>query len=78
MTRARRRHRNRAVQEGAAQPRAAVDVRGLVKRFGLAVALDGIDLRIDAGESMALFGPQRRRQDDARALPRFVVASVGG
>ncbi len=45
------------MQEGAAQPRAAVDVRGLVKRFGLTVALDGIDLRIDAGESMALFGP---------------------
>ena len=38
-------------------PSAAVDVTGLVKRYGPTVAVDGLDLRLDAGEVLALLGP---------------------
>jgi heme exporter protein A len=36
---------------------AAIEVSGLVKRFGPVVALDGVELRVERGESVALFGP---------------------
>jgi len=32
-------------------------VRGVVKRFGGVVALDGVDLSLDAGSTRALIGP---------------------
>ncbi len=52
---------------------AAVEVRALAKSYGSLAALDGIDLRIEAGEVFALLGPERRRQDhharDPRGLP---------
>src|SRR6476469_7574321 len=35
----------------------AVDVRGLVKRYGALTAVDGIDLQIGQGEVFALLGP---------------------
>src|SRR3954465_14623538 len=35
----------------------AVRVRGLVKRYGDAVAVDGVDLDIHRGEIFALLGP---------------------
>ncbi|WP_164007102.1 ABC transporter ATP-binding protein [Pyxidicoccus trucidator] len=35
----------------------AIEVKGLVKRFGDAVALDGIDLAIRRGECLGLLGP---------------------
>jgi ABC-2 type transport system ATP-binding protein len=35
----------------------AVVTRGLVKRFGTATAVDGLDLRLDRGEILALLGP---------------------
>ncbi len=38
-------------------PSAAVDVTGLVKRYGSTVAVDGLDLRLDTGEVLALLGP---------------------
>jgi ABC-2 type transport system ATP-binding protein len=38
-------------------PEAAVSVRGLVKRYGDAVAVDGLDLDIRRGEIFALLGP---------------------
>ena len=34
-----------------------VELRGIVKRFGDVVAVDGVDLRIDAGEFFSLLGP---------------------
>ncbi len=36
---------------------AAVDVQGLVKSFGEVLALDGLDLRVDAGTVFGLLGP---------------------
>lgn len=35
----------------------AVEVRGLVKRFGALAALDGVDLDVAAGEVLGLLGP---------------------
>ena len=40
---------------------------GLVKDFDGTRAVDGVDLRVAAGEVRGLLGPQRRRQDDAVA-----------
>ncbi len=34
-----------------------IDVRAVVKRFGSTVALDGLDLQVDAGEVHAFLGP---------------------
>jgi branched-chain amino acid transport system ATP-binding protein len=45
---------------GAARPRPGASLlcaRGLGKRFGGFVALDGIDLAVDAGERLGLIGP---------------------
>ncbi|GAA1480735.1 ABC transporter ATP-binding protein [Gordonia sinesedis] len=41
----------------AAHPAAALRVRGLVKRFGSRVAVDGLDLDIAPGTVLALLGP---------------------
>jgi ABC-2 type transport system ATP-binding protein len=38
-------------------PDAAISIRGLVKRYGDAVAVDGLDLDIHRGEIFALLGP---------------------
>jgi ABC-2 type transport system ATP-binding protein len=38
-------------------PDAAISVRGLVKRYGTATAVDGLDLDIRRGEIFALLGP---------------------
>jgi ABC-2 type transport system ATP-binding protein/oleandomycin transport system ATP-binding protein len=43
------------VQAGA--PDLVIDVRGLTKRFGEQIAVDGLDLRMGAGEVHALLGP---------------------
>jgi ABC-2 type transport system ATP-binding protein len=39
------------------QSSAAIEVQGLVKRYGDTLAVDGIDLRIERGEIFALLGP---------------------
>jgi ABC-2 type transport system ATP-binding protein len=47
-----------AASPGAApDPDAAISIRGLVKRYGDAVAVDGLDLDIHRGEIFALLGP---------------------
>ena len=43
---------------------------GLVKRFGPATALAGVDLTVPAGASVAIMGPGRVREVDAAALSR--------
>ncbi len=35
----------------------AIDIRGLVKRYGDVVAVAGLDLRVEPGETFALLGP---------------------
>jgi ABC-2 type transport system ATP-binding protein len=48
----------RPVQPGAPlDPAAAISIRGLVKRYGDFVAVDGLDLDIRRGEIFALLGP---------------------
>jgi sulfate/thiosulfate transport system ATP-binding protein len=34
-----------------------IEVRNLVKKFGSFKALDGVDLKVDSGELLALLGP---------------------
>ncbi|WP_369257600.1 ABC transporter ATP-binding protein [Geodermatophilus amargosae] len=46
-----------AVPGGEPDPDAAISVRGLVKRYGAAAAVDGLDLDIRRGEIFALLGP---------------------
>ena len=46
-----------APAQPAADPQAAVDVRGLVKHYGKVEALRGVDIRIAPGEMFALLGP---------------------
>ncbi len=36
---------------------AVIEVDGLVKRYGLLTAVDGLDLRVERGETLALLGP---------------------
>jgi ABC-2 type transport system ATP-binding protein len=36
---------------------AAIEIKGLVKRYGKLVAVDGIDLTVEAGECFGLLGP---------------------
>ena len=47
----------------------AISLRGVVKRYGAIVAVDGLDLEVPAGVCFGLLGPERRRQvdDDADA-----------
>ncbi len=44
-----------AAPSGVAAP--AIEVRGLVKRYGALTAVDGLDLTVAAGETLALLGP---------------------
>jgi ABC-2 type transport system ATP-binding protein len=45
------------VHSGPLDPDAAISIRGLVKRYGDFVAVDGLDLDIHRGEIFALLGP---------------------
>ena len=42
-----------------------VAVAGVRKTYGAVVALDGVDLRVRAGEVVAVVGPERVREVDA-------------
>lgn len=41
----------------SAAPAAAIEVRGLVKRYGATTAVDGLDLVVEHGQTLALLGP---------------------
>ena len=34
-----------------------IEVKNIVKKFGAFAALDGVDLKVDSGELLALLGP---------------------
>ena len=73
---------------------AAIELKGVVKRFGPITAVDGLDLEVPAGICLGLLGPERRRQvhddaaahgpgdrrrgRDARARPRAAAGGQGG
>jgi daunorubicin resistance ABC transporter ATP-binding subunit len=63
---------------------AVIEVEGLVKRFGDVVALDGIDLRVDAGGLVGLLGPNGAGKTttinvlSTLLLPDAGVCRVGG
>jgi ABC-2 type transport system ATP-binding protein len=42
---------------GATRATAAIDVAGITKRYGAALALDHVDLRVERGETFGLLGP---------------------
>ena len=46
-----------APSDVADAPRAAISVAGLTKRYGNLSAVDGLDLSVSAGETLALLGP---------------------
>jgi ABC-2 type transport system ATP-binding protein len=46
-----------AAEIRAAEIGACIEARGLRKRFGTTVALDGVDLRVDEGRILGLIGP---------------------
>ncbi|MFD7062347.1 ATP-binding cassette domain-containing protein [Streptomyces sp. NPDC059906] len=55
-----------------------VDVRGLVKRFGSTVALDGLDLAVPAGSVFGLLGPNGAGKTTAvRVLATLVRPDAG-
>jgi daunorubicin resistance ABC transporter ATP-binding subunit len=57
---------------------AAVDVQGLVKSFGEVVALDGLDLRVEAGTIFALLGPNGAGKTTlVRVLTTLLVPTEG-
>ena len=62
----------------------AIQVEGLVKRFGETTALDGIDLAVDTGTILGLLGPNGAGKTTAvRILATLIKpdagrASVGG
>src|SRR6202022_3744229 len=44
-------------KETAMTPASAIEVHGIAKRFGDVVALDGLDLQVEAGTVFGLLGP---------------------
>jgi ABC-type multidrug transport system ATPase subunit len=55
------------------EDRAAVSVRGVVRRFGQKTALDGVNLEVAPGEIHALLGPNGARKT---TLTRIVCGLV--
>jgi ABC-type sugar transport system ATPase subunit len=46
----------------------AIEAVGLTKTYDAVTVLSGLDLEVQRGSVFALLGPQRRRQDDHRAI----------
>ena len=50
-------HAALALARDAAAPDTAIDIRGMVQRFGSYVAVDGVDLSIPEGQFLSVLGP---------------------
>ena len=56
----------------------AIDLRGLVKRFGAITAVDGLDLRVPFGSCVGLLGPNGAgKSTTMKALTAQVIADEG-
>jgi ABC-2 type transport system ATP-binding protein len=55
-----------------------IQARGLVKRYGEVTALDGLDLTVPEGTVLGPARPQRRRQDDRRAVLTTLLTADEG
>src|SRR5256885_16457366 len=53
----RRKPPSRSPAKRSAKAMACIEARGLRKAFGTTVALDGVDLRVEAGRILGLIGP---------------------
>ncbi|KAE8765999.1 ABC transporter permease subunit [Georgenia thermotolerans] len=67
-----------AVPAGAADGRPAIDVRGLVKRFGAMSVIRGVDLTIERGEVVCLIGPNGAGKTTLLNLIAGDLAPTGG
>ncbi len=56
----------------------AIETRGLTKKFGSLAALDGVDLSIASGESVALFGPNGAGKTTLVRILTLALRSTGG
>jgi ABC-2 type transport system ATP-binding protein len=63
---------------GEGAPAVAVRCRGLIKRFGTHVAVDGIDLDVRGGEIFGLLGPNGAGKTTAIRMLTTLIPSDGG
>jgi lipooligosaccharide transport system ATP-binding protein len=65
-------------QTGARSDRAAISLRGVVKRFGSIVAVDGLDLEVAGGACFGLLGPNGAgKSTTMRMLTAQALADAG-
>jgi ABC-2 type transport system ATP-binding protein len=62
----------------AERPGPVLELRGLTKRYGRTVALDGIDLSLDAGEVVGLLGPNGAGKTTAVKIILGLTHASGG
>ena len=69
---------DRALEQGDALTEHTVELRGLVKRYGATMALDGVSLGIYPGEFFTLLGPSGcGKTTTLRAVAGFVAPDAG-